>query len=78
MYRDRVANTFIIINVAMGAKDSLKIFLLMAIILKPKLSSSFMVATGTAVSSASLIQNKEPKLFGLTKTAKKQHEKSRT
>ena len=55
----------------MGAKDSSKEHPLMAIILKPKLSSSFMVATGIVVSSASLIQNKEPKLFGLTKTAKK-------
>ena len=68
----------IIINVATGAKDSSKVLLLMAINLKPKLSSIFMVATGTVVSSASLIQNKEPKLFRLTKMANKQHEKSRT
>ena len=70
MYHDRVANTFIITNVAMGAKDSSKVLLLMAIILKPKLSSSFIVATGTAVSSASQIPNKEPKLFGLNKNGK--------
>ena len=37
-----------------------------------------MVATGMAVSSASRILNKEPKLFGLIKTVEKQHENSRT
>ena len=75
MYRDRVANTFIITNVVTGVKDSSKESQLMAIILKPKLSFSFMVATGMVVSSASRIPNKELKLFGLTKKAKKQQEK---
>ena len=67
MYHDRVANTFIITNVVTGVKDLSKESQLMAIILKPKLSFSFMVATGMVVSSASQIPNKEPKLFGLKK-----------
>ena len=73
--RERVANTFSITNVATGVKDSLKEPQLMATSLKPKLSFSFMVATGMVVSSTSRILNKEPKFFGLTKTAKKQQEK---
>ena len=59
-------------------KESSKDTQLMAIIPKPKLSSSFMVATGMVVSSASRVLNKEPKLFGLIKVAEKQHENSRT
>ena len=61
-----------------GGERVIKEFPVNGIIPKPKLSSSFMVATGMAVSSAFLIQNKEPKFFVLTKTATKQHENKRT
>ena len=61
MFHDRAALTFIITDVATGVKGSLEVPQLMAIIQEPKLSFSFMVATGTVVSSAFQIPNKEPK-----------------